>query len=113
MEHTNKDTHIFVLLEVLNRFMNDGEFFRLDVNNEFVQLWVIGYVVQGNCENLVSWEKHHKFFHVFLDGLGFCIRNKTFFEESLFLAYWDYIICSELATADKTRILRGEFWFKI
>jgi hypothetical protein len=70
----------------LNRFMNDGEFFRLDVNNDFVQFWVIGYVVQGNCEDLVSWKKRHKFFHFILDGLGFCIRDKTFFELSLFHA---------------------------
>jgi len=49
-------------------------------------LWVIGYVVQGNWEELVSWDKCHKFFHVILDGVGFCIRDKIYFERNLFVA---------------------------
>jgi len=52
---------IFIFLDVFNNFMNLGEFFRLDVNKGFVQ------VVQGNFEDLVRWDKYHKFFHVILD----------------------------------------------
>jgi len=41
-EHTHKGTHIFIFLEVFNNFMNRGEFFRLEVNKDFMQFWVIG-----------------------------------------------------------------------
>ena len=40
-KHTHKVTHIFILLEIFNNVMNPGEFFRLDVNIGFVELWVI------------------------------------------------------------------------
>jgi len=40
-EHIQKGTHIFILLEVFNDSMNLGEFFRLDVNQEFLYFLVI------------------------------------------------------------------------
>jgi len=40
-EHTDKVTHIFILLEVFSNFMNPGELFRLDVSIGFVEFWVI------------------------------------------------------------------------
>jgi len=89
-ERTHKGTHIFVLLEVFNNFMNHGVFFRLEVSNDFTQFCVIGQVVQGNLDDLVSWENFHKFFHIIPNAVGYCIREKTFFQISLFLAYMDY-----------------------
>ena len=41
-EHTHKGTHIFIFLEVFNNFMNLGEFFRLDVNNESTHFLIVG-----------------------------------------------------------------------
>ena len=51
-------------------------------------------------DDLVDWDKFHKFFHVFMEAVGSCIRDKTFVQLRLFLAYWDYEICSELTAAD-------------
>ena len=52
--------------------MNLGEFFRLDVNNEFLQ------VVQGNIEDLVGWDKCHEFVQVILETVGFCTEIPRF-----------------------------------
>ena len=57
-------------------------------------------------DDLVSWDKYYKFFQVFLEDVGYCIRDKAFFQLSLCLAYWNYDISSDLTAADKTQILR-------
>jgi hypothetical protein len=85
--------------------MNHGEFFRLDVNKEFLHFWVIGYVVHGNIEDLVRWDKCHEVLQVVPEAAGFCIRDISFLQLSLFHIFWDYESCSKLTAADTTGIL--------
>jgi len=92
--------------------MDHGEFFRLDVNSEFLHFWVIGYVVQGNIEDLVHWDKCHEVVQVVPEVAGFCIRDITFLQLSLFNTFWDYDCCSKLTAADTTGILCREYYFK-